>query len=679
MTASLRDHFDLLVPPPGALIDASQRARLAALSRRLPPIPRVAVECRLAAQDTQVDLQQCVCCTRGYRLLAEHFRSFSDGDGGTCPLFGVADFFSELAREGSRLNLGIDEVFLEYDVPPDATAPTAPSVFFSLREVEPAEARATVATALQILGVTDRCALDACFAACAADAHVSHVGAMLSRPAGIIRVNIKGLRTGEAAGFLTACGWPGDVAAAAALFEWALDRVDRVTLALDAGERLLPRIGVECFLDEQPDRDTAWTVLARELCADGLCSTEKACALMGIPADITPRDLAGGWPPELVAESLRRPPNEFSAYARRLAHFKLTLNADGSREAKAYFAAVHHWTSQPPPAACAWRPALGTPRPRRSLPRRSGAPVPILRAIEGGVDFLVCNQLQSGFWKDFASIGVSDEWVTAFVACQLASTRDTRALTAAREAFERLARRQRECGGWAYNRMIPPDADSTSWVLRLAAALNVTTEATVRARRFVGLHSVGGAVTSYLPRALEKRGSDGWLAAHDCVTAAAAPFVPSAANALRERQHESGGWSGYWWQHGAYVTALAVEALRDAGGEEDDARLASARGAAERWLYAAMSSSGGSAFDIAWCLRTLVGASGDSAKSASAAGAAHLIAAQLSDGSWAPGAMLRMPEPMCIDPDAAESFVCPDHHGNFTTAAVIGALCTVEP
>jgi squalene cyclase len=56
----------------------------------------------------------------------------------------------------------------------------------------------------------------------------------------------------------------------------------------------------------------------------------------------------------------------------------------------------------------------------------------------------------------------------------------------------------------------------------------------------------------------------GWLQAHNCVTAAAADlkwFNYFAIPYLADKQQEGGYWKGYWWYDEEYATGLATEAI----------------------------------------------------------------------------------------------------------------------
>jgi Prenyltransferase and squalene oxidase repeat len=691
---SLADYIDLLLPAePDALISAAAHARLRAQAARLPPVPRIAVECRLADGADQVDLQQCLRRDAGdYPLLADYAAALAAArrdDGATAALVRFAD---RLTDPASALHQGVAEVFLECDLDEDAAVGRAPAVFLSL-PLDQIDARAVVAEAMALLRPAAPPALlasiERCFAACAADAGVSHLGVMLSRPIDAVRLNVKGLRPAEAARFLDACGWPGDAARAAMLFDQAADRADRVTLALDVGERLLPRIGVECFHDMQPPANPAWRVRLRELCQAGLAAPAKAAAYLEVPATHGPeRDRP--WPADLMVDSLLRPDDELTAIARRLVHVKIAETAGVRREAKAYFGAgVITFTLGGRRTTQPWRPELAAPRPRPTLEGWSLPDDPIERARSLGVRWLIGAQLQSGLWRDFhVPTGISDEWVSGFVGAQLAGAGDPRARTAATECLERLRRRQRDHGGWGYNGDHPCDADSTAWALRLATSLGDADAVMLeRGRGFIASHLRGdGALATFVDREgvvavtglAEDASLAGWLFVHDCVTAAAAAFVPArSTDYLRTRQGADGAWTGYWWEHPAYPTWMASEALRARPAASDATRLAAAEACARTWIDAAVDApDASSAFDVAGALRVLIGGGYAAHADWIDAGARWLAQRQEPDGGWAPGARLRIPAWRHLAPQAKE-MICLDRRGAFTSAAAVGALGAV--
>ncbi|MBO9499211.1 MAG: hypothetical protein J7483_07120 [Novosphingobium sp.] len=675
--------LDFLLP--GApLVSASAARRAAAALRDFVAVPRFAIECRLGEGDEQVDIQECLSRAEGdYPALAARASTWHARDPEDRGFRQLADFCRELAQPDGHLHQGIEELFLEHDLPSGQRKPAAPSVFLSLPQDREAALEVALA-ALKLLraspvpaGMADT--LVRCFEGCEGDAHVGAIGVMLSRPLDVVRVNVKRLRPHQVAPFLEQIGWPGDRARAAALFAANVRKVDRVTLALDVGVAPLARIGFECFLDDQPGRDLRWRTVFDELVAEGLWSSEKADAFLRAPRDFLPGTAPGPWPDAMIRKSILRDQTEFSSFARRAVHYKI-VEAPGVREAKAYLGAGHLWRSlERDPEVRRWQPQFSRGVSSAAV-HLAGPAVSASRAIGNGVRFLRDAQLQSGLWRDFVTRGIADEWVSAFVACQLCATGEEGARQAALACWEQLLACERDEGGWGYSWDCPPDADSTAWVIRLAVALGCPQHPAIARARAHLMRYVGdtGGVTTVADAAgwakLLGKDSDfsfaGWQQPHDCVTAAAAPFLSERSlDYLRTRQR-AGVWDGYWWHHPAYATALAAEAL--AGG--DAVRVAAARQAAARWIA---DDAGATAFDLAFALRAVI-AGADPLSGSATAAIERLLPQQREDGRWPSGARLRVPMPGSIDPGAASDWIRYDDRSNFTTAAVIGALAAAR-
>lgn len=306
------------------------------------------------------------------------------------------------------------------------------------------------------------------------------------------------------------------------------------------------------------------------------------------------------------------------------------------------------------------------------------------QARAAGVEFLLGRQGDDGLWSDFhLAPGLADEWITGYVGDRLAGVPGTEA--ALDRAWAGLVNRRAERGGrgWGYNVHVPQDADSTVWVLRLAQHLgNDDDHSAVDARAsLVAFQHSDRMLGTYGPTADIARfiGADpagdfrGWTAGHACVTAAAAGVRGLVdAQVLLAAQRPDGRWRSYWWGSDSFATALAVEALTDL----PEAREAIAR--AGRWATVALESSGLTAFEIANLAAVTAAADvgdGDAVRT--------LTFTMLPDGSWAAGALLRVPHPQDTDPDAVidwtpggriEGAVVEDMRRVFTTATVVHAL-----
>lgn len=174
------------------------------------------------------------------------------------------------------------------------------------------------------------------------------------------------------------------------------------------------------------------------------------------------------------------------------------------------------------------------------------------RAARDAIRFLIARRTADGLWTDFDTLaGPSIDWVSAFVAVALVRSGEADGVAAALETWKRLRRRRRWSAGWGFNDRVPSDADTTTWVLHLGAALGAGRNR--RALHFVSRHITGaggvrtfangwaiGAYTRLLGRSFA-----GWCGEHACVSAAAAtlpdlPQGPRVLAWLREAQRGRG-------------------------------------------------------------------------------------------------------------------------------------------
>ena len=305
-------------------------------------------------------------------------------------------------------------------------------------------------------------------------------------------------------------------------------------------------------------------------------------------------------------------------------------------------------------------------------------------ARTAGVEFLLARQSDAGLWSDFQlAPGLSDEWITGYVGERIADVPGTAA--ALDRAWMALISRHAERGGrgWGYNLHVPQDADSTAWALRLAQRLGRgDDDIAVDARAsLAAFRHEDGMLGTYGPTHDIARfiGADpdgdfrGWTAPHSCVTAAAAGVTELVdSQVLLAAQRPDGRWRSYWWASDAFATALAVEVLA----ASPEARDAITR--AGQWALKALESADLTAFEIAnlVTVTAVAGVGNDTAVRA-------LTFTMLRDGSWPPGALLRVPHPQDTDPDAVidwtpggriEGAVVEDLRRVFTTATVVHAL-----
>jgi ubiquinone/menaquinone biosynthesis C-methylase UbiE len=357
---------------------ATQRARDAALeqARWMPPIARGGFEVRLEANAQQVDMQQCVVASAGEpallrSALAARRDQGDDADTTWEPLVRFVDAWGTGSADWSQ---SIPEVWLEYDGDgPDART-RLPSLFLALGyEDRSPTTPAVVDEALDILLGGSwhpwRAQLRRCFEAADDAVFISHIGVMLSRGTPGLRVNVKRLQRDTLPGYLRGVGWAGDSREVAALGSALFAVADRATLALDVGEAIADRIGLECAVDEPSGTTERWAQLLDVLVDAGLCTSVKRDAVLEWPGVDTPAGAVGAWPTSLMALSLSEPVDSFTTLERRLSHVKVTAGGGfrAQSKAKAYLWFAHRWSrptsldSQPRSPDGAQRRAAASP------------------------------------------------------------------------------------------------------------------------------------------------------------------------------------------------------------------------------------------------------------------------------------------------------------------------------
>jgi len=356
MSATLANSLPIILSRlPPILASPKALTRLQRAASSLPPIPRGGVESRLAADDPQVDLQQCIRMTEGEaRLLIEHLRELeAKTDGSTRSAWQrIVRFYTEWANPLTRLHKGIPEIWLEIDLEPLeplSSDVALPSLFFALPHESLLSSHERIAIIVEALErlfdsselkkkILER--LKWSVDACPDGAFISHIGVMLSRPGQAFRVNVKRLLPHHLDSYLQQVGYPGQVAPLHELMTTLANFVDRITLCLDVGEQVQAKVGLECMVDGPLE---GWSDLLDYLVEQGLCQKEKRDGLLAWPSDISPNMVATEWPADLLHASLLRPIDHFTVFECQLSHIKIVYTPQQSLVAKGYLWFSHQW------------------------------------------------------------------------------------------------------------------------------------------------------------------------------------------------------------------------------------------------------------------------------------------------------------------------------------------------
>jgi hypothetical protein len=270
----------------------------------------------------------------------------------------------------------------------------------------------------------------------------------------------------------------------------------------------------------------------------------------------------------------------------------------------------------------------------------------MINAAELGKEYLL-SRLAGGLCREFYQLrrGPSIAWTTCCVGSALAKFD-----AVPTEMVKAVLALQSRSGGWSYNALVSPDADSTLRAVQFLRKAGIRDEKVLgRAERFVLKHQrPDGGFSTYLPKTAQLLGYPdvrGWVSSHPCVTALALNLIRDKWALRRARQYLEEERRPYWWRTPLYVL-YELGHLPEQVVESDD--------------------------PVEMALLLLLKAK---LKIADQETAVRLISLQQQDGSWPPSQMFRVPRPhqLLEELTGAEEIV-PDLRGIFSTSAAIVAL-----
>jgi hypothetical protein len=263
--------------------------------------------------------------------------------------------------ENSSLNLGGDNVWLEFDTAGQKDSPPLqePSIFFGPREeyvkkngyrwiideVLPAMTGTPISRASS--GILERA-----FEDLPAGAGIYQIGSMLTRPVPSIRFCVRGLSAGKIIPYLNGLGWKDDGTGLESLIDELAPLTDWIDYAFDLIEKkgtfeLGSKIGLEGRVQMSKEYPERWKAVLEKAEDLGLCGAklrEKLLTCDGLVA-MTPRTRKS-WPEHLVACDAYLSPDLNASLAMFLHHLKIVYDKDAPQErlvAKVYLAVKVFW------------------------------------------------------------------------------------------------------------------------------------------------------------------------------------------------------------------------------------------------------------------------------------------------------------------------------------------------
>jgi len=269
----------------------------------------------------------------------------------------VRDFSRDWSDSQSPLFEAIHNLWVEFDVDGMPPAIPVPSVFVGSEALRPTEAAADpglmprhcawlLDRALPLLIGRDvdgptRCQVARCLNLLPAEARIFQVGLMLARASRITRLCVRGVSSKQIPEYLQALGWEGSFPELEGLLKSLAPLVERIDLDMDVRDRVLPKIGLECY--------PAMTAPARpfldHLVLSGLSTAAKAEALLRWSGMVHQRVTRDVWPRDLLSLSAFLDGRVHSTFLRWLHHIKVVYEPGFPLQAKAYLAVKHQWVT----------------------------------------------------------------------------------------------------------------------------------------------------------------------------------------------------------------------------------------------------------------------------------------------------------------------------------------------
>lgn len=280
MIAVVRNNWKVLASRLGSeVISPKSFSHIDTLVKTLPPLNNALLECRLVANQPQVDFSTIIFHPNVH--IPQHFLNY--------PVWQrFQDMCQEWGTSNTFLNQRLMEIWLEFDVEGAVVDVPIPGLFLVLNLALKWHPQLLLEMAQRLLGeqqITPSMSknIQICFEALPQGAKIIYVAAMLSRRADILRLNVSGLARDQISNYLADIGWTGDIEELDEVVKSISAFVDNIVLSFDVGDRVLSRIGLECYLVEPPQQDHRWYAFYDYLISQGLSSPDKSNKVLAWP------------------------------------------------------------------------------------------------------------------------------------------------------------------------------------------------------------------------------------------------------------------------------------------------------------------------------------------------------------------------------------------------------------
>lgn len=236
----------------------------------------------------------------------------------------------------------VNNIWLEFDIDDSLPNIPIPSCFFGPKPIYAGNnSQWTVNTALKLLQnreVPPKIATQIfnCFELLPDNAYVFQIGVMLARKSDIVRICIRDISPQQILNYLAALNWSGSLDGLKQTLKQLSVYAERIDLDIDIGESILPKIGLECYLHQQPQFEPKWQLFLDYLEKIGLCTPQKRANLLAYPGYISEKQNPPFWPSDLGKVSSLLGSGYEGVFFKGFHHIKVNYQDSNPLEAKAY-------------------------------------------------------------------------------------------------------------------------------------------------------------------------------------------------------------------------------------------------------------------------------------------------------------------------------------------------------
>jgi hypothetical protein len=365
MSESLQNFLPILYPSLNEkLVTLDELLQIESISKILPNISAVSgagFECHLTNESINSDMS--IAFSKSNRhLVLDSFHSLPHLADRSDLWKKVYKLIEKWTTKNSLVYENIEDIWLEFDIDDIASGMPEPSVFFSPHPQNLSFTESTtnfakyewiVKEVLELLinksisNATKDCLIK-CFNLLPEGGTIFQVGVMLPRlsESKAIRLCIQGIEISKVIKYLNSIGWFDPTEKLTSILNELMILTDFVAINISVESNVHPKIGIECYINEQANSASKWKTFLNFILRKNLCTIDEIAGLMEWTGYVEEKSCPEIWPESLSKTAKFIHPNFRSAAIRVISHIKIVYQPMMPSQAKAYLWFGHRWIKQ---------------------------------------------------------------------------------------------------------------------------------------------------------------------------------------------------------------------------------------------------------------------------------------------------------------------------------------------